>query len=119
RRLPGAGVADQRDEALARLDPVAEGGQRLLVAVVEVEEAWVGGDVEGGFAKPEVLGVHGGKAAGGASATPREAQRPRRSGARAIVHTCKIMQGPSRGCWSGGIGSAQGAKRPSTGRAPR
>src|SRR5881398_585139 len=59
RRLPGAGVADQRDEALARLDPVAEGGQRLLVAVVEVEEAWVGGDVEGGFAKPEVLGVHG------------------------------------------------------------
>src|SRR6266478_2688899 len=59
RRLPGAGVADQRDEALARLDPVAEGGQRLLVAVVEVEEAWVGRDVEGGFAKPEVLGVHG------------------------------------------------------------
>ena len=23
---------------------------------------------------------------------PREAQRPRRSGARAIVHTCKFMQ---------------------------
>ena len=66
RRLPGAGVADQRDEALARLDPVAEGGERLLVAVVEVEEAWVGGNVEGGFAKPEVLGVHGGK--------PREVQ---------------------------------------------
>src|SRR5207253_2354146 len=91
RRLPGAGVADQRDEALARLDPVAEGGERLLVAVVEIEEAWIGGDVEGWFAEPEVLGVHGGK-------PPRckpyasEGERPRRNGARASVHACTIMQ---------------------------
>ena len=40
---------------------------------------------------------------------PREAQRPRRSGARAIVHACKIMQ----------LGHPGGAERGAAGGRPQ
>ncbi len=58
RRLPGARLTDQGDESLAAVDAVGEGGHRLLVAVVQIEEARVGRDVERQLLEAEMGLVH-------------------------------------------------------------
>src|SRR5581483_6887746 len=58
RRLPGAGVTDERDESLTGVDAVGESRERFLVAVVQVEEAGIGSDVEGQLPEPVEVGVH-------------------------------------------------------------
>src|SRR5438105_7361195 len=45
--LPGPRLPDEGDEPLACVDPVAESRQRLLIVVIQIEEARVGRDVEG------------------------------------------------------------------------
>ncbi len=57
-RLPGADLSRDLDEPLAFADPEEHVVERLAVLVREEEEAGVGGDVEGGLAKPVELVVH-------------------------------------------------------------
>src|SRR5207253_10502551 len=63
--LPGPRLPDEGDEPLACVDPVAESRQRLLIVVIQIEEARVGRDVEGQLAESVEVGVH---AAGSRSA---------------------------------------------------
>ncbi len=46
RRLAGADLARDRDEALLLLHAVQDGGQGLLVAGAQIEKVWIGRDVK-------------------------------------------------------------------------
>src|SRR5438132_3933940 len=58
RRLSRARLADEREKALPRLDAVGQRRQRLLVRIVQVQEARVRGDIERLFLEPVERGVH-------------------------------------------------------------
>ena len=60
RRLAGADLAGDRDEALAVLDAVEQVGERLAVRVGEEEVSGVGREREGLLAQAVELGVHPG-----------------------------------------------------------